>query len=100
MTVTQADAADPDAVLSAPGVSGLLDFTRPVAVLALGVLDIIHTPDAAGLVRRYRDACAPGSALELLEPGVAPTAAWRPDEPVGEQEAARSNAYAAAGILR
>lgn len=36
---------------------------------------------------------------ELLEPGVVPTAAWRPAEPVREDDAARSNAYAAVGLL-
>ena len=35
----------------------------------------------------------------LLEPGVVPTATWRPDEPLKDAEAARSNAYAAVGIL-
>lgn len=57
VTMTKADVCDPANVLSASGVSGLLDFTRPVAVLALGILDIAHEPDGAGLVRRYRDAC-------------------------------------------
>lgn len=144
ITVTQADVQDPTAVLANPGVSGLLDFTRPVAVLALGILDIIPMPDGAGLISQYRDACCRGSALavsngaqlttsevqvgeinelladsttpgfrwrtrtqvsdllpgyELLEPGVVPTAAWRPEHPVAEAEAARANAYAAVGIL-
>lgn len=144
VTVTQADVAAPESVLAAPGVAGLLDFSRPIAVIAVGILDIIHTPHTQGLLNRYRAACAAGSALvlsheaqlaasdeqiaglreqfartstpdlrlrtrdevaqlldgaSLLQPGVVPTAAWRPERPVTEHEAARSNAYAAVGLL-
>ena len=144
VTVTRADVCQPETVLAAPAVAGLLDFSRPVAVLALGILDIVPTADGAGLMSQYRDSCAAGSALavsngaqltltpdqirdihalmsdsstptghwrtheevadllpgyQLLDPGVVPTAAWRPDEPITEAEAARSNAYAAVGIL-
>ncbi|MHA6799530.1 SAM-dependent methyltransferase [Bounagaea algeriensis] len=115
-----------------------------MAILALGILDIIPEPDGAGLIAHYRDACPSGSALavsngaqlsrstadvegarevfaqtstpqlrvrtreqvaallpgyELLEPGVVPTAAWRPEQPISEAEAARSNARAAVGML-
>lgn len=144
ISVTHADVTEPEAVLTAPGVAELLDFSRPIGVLALGILDIIPTADGAGLMSHYRDACPAGSALavsngaqltltpeqiqaihalmsdsstpsghwrtreqvaellagyELLEPGVVPTAAWRPSEPVREADAARSNAYAAVGLL-
>ncbi|WP_370591469.1 SAM-dependent methyltransferase [Saccharopolyspora montiporae] len=143
-TVTQADVRDPQQVLAAPGVGELLDFDRPVAVLAVAILDIIEVADPAALVASYRDACAPGSAFvlshsaqlqasdtewsgarevfaatttphvqtrsrveiagllagyEVLEPGVVPSALWRPDREVSEQEAARSNGYAAVGVL-
>ena len=144
VTVTQADVCEPEVVLNSPGVAGLLDFTRPVGILALGILDIT-TPagGAASLMARYRDACCRGSALavsnaaqltasdtqvgqinalmagsstprmhwrsreqvagllpgyELLEPGVVPTAAWRPEQSVSDAEADRSNAYAAVGL--
>lgn len=145
VTSTNADVCQPNSVLTAPGVAGLLDFTRPVAVLALGILDIITSTDAASLTAAYRDACVAGSALaisnsthltgtaeqaqqaqdvfartttpqvhmrtreqvaalldgyQLLEPGVVPTATWRPDEPITEADAARSNAYAAVGLLK
>ena len=144
-TATLADIREPQRVLAAPGVAGLLDFDRPVAVLALAVLDILDTPDPAGLVAAYRDACVPGSALaisnaqpmnitdaelqavgaimaetttptmvlrstdelatlfagyDLLEPGVVPSAAWRPESPVSDEETARSNSLAAVGVLR
>ena len=65
MTVTEADACDAEAVLGAPGVAGLFDFTRPIAVLAFGILDIIPSVDGAALISRYRDACVPGSALAV-----------------------------------
>jgi hypothetical protein len=145
VTSTLADVREPDTVLSAPGVAGLLDFSRPVAVLAVAILDILDTPDPGALLAAYRDVCAPGSALamsnaqqmdisddelaavraiqaqtttptlrlrtadelatlfagyDLLSPGVVPSAAWRPEHPVTEEEAARSNSNAAAGILR
>ncbi len=144
VTVTQADIREPEAVLSAPGVAGLLDFTRPVAVLAVAVLDIIAVDDPAELVAAYQRACTPGSAFvlshgaqlqasdvewagakevfretttphpqvrtcgeiaelcagyTLIEPGLVPSAQWRPERPVSEEEAARSNGYAAVGVL-
>lgn len=65
VSVTEADVCDVEKVLTAPGVAGLLDFSRPVAVLAFGILDIIPSPDGATLVEQYRDACVPGSALAV-----------------------------------
>ncbi|WP_370591208.1 SAM-dependent methyltransferase [Saccharopolyspora montiporae] len=63
VTVTRADARDPGAVLAAPGVAGLLDFRRPVAVLAVAILEVIGDVDAGELTAAYRNACVPGSAL-------------------------------------
>lgn len=60
VTVSQVDIRDPAAVLAAPGVTGLLDFSRPVAVLAVGVLQFIHD-GADELMATYRDATVPGS---------------------------------------
>ncbi len=65
VTVTQADARDPHAVLSAPGVTALLDFDRPIAVLAVAILEVLGDVDPAELIGHYRDACVPGSALVL-----------------------------------
>ncbi|WP_017975320.1 SAM-dependent methyltransferase [Actinopolyspora halophila] len=65
VTVTEADVCDPETVLNSAGVAGLLDFSRPIAVLAFGILDILPTTDGAGMVSRYRDACVPGSALAV-----------------------------------
>lgn len=64
-TTTRADMRLPEQVLNAPGVAGLLDFTRPVAVLAVAILDIISVRDPRGMPATYRDACAPGSALAV-----------------------------------
>jgi hypothetical protein len=65
-TVTQADIRDPAAVLGAPGVAGVLDFTRPVGLLAVAVLPALsEAEDPAGLLAAYRSACAPGSHLVL-----------------------------------
>lgn len=57
VTVTELDIRDPDAVLNAPGVAGLLDFDRPIAVLAVGILPFIQDDDEVrALMARYRDA--------------------------------------------
>ncbi|NHD17762.1 MULTISPECIES: SAM-dependent methyltransferase [Actinopolyspora] len=61
VTVTEADLRDPDTVLAAPGVAGLLDFSRPVAVLAVGVLPFVPGNEARSLMTRYRDHLVPGS---------------------------------------
>jgi uncharacterized protein (DUF1778 family) len=66
VNVTQADIRDPDAVLSAPTVADLIDFSRPVAVLAVGILHFLpDTDDPAGVLAAYRDACPPGSHLVI-----------------------------------
>ena len=66
VTVTHADLRDPPAVLGAPGVAGLLDLQKPVAVLALAVLHFVaDADDPAGLMADYRSALAVGSARGL-----------------------------------
>ena len=71
-TATRADLRDVDAVLGAPGVAGLLDLDRPVAVLAVAVLHFV--PDdpepAADVLARYRAHLAPGSVLALSHSSV------------------------------
>lgn len=144
-TVTQADVREPQQVLTAPGVAGLLDFTRPVAVIAVAILDLLDTEDPGALVATYRQACVPGSALvlshsaqlptadtgwsaarsvldtmttshvrirdrdqisamldgyDLLEPGLVPSAVWRPEALVPAEEAAASNSFGAVGLRR
>jgi SAM-dependent methyltransferase len=63
-TYTAVDVADVDAVLSSPGVAGLLDLRRPVGLLAFSVLQHVRE-DAADLVSDYLRRLAPGSALAL-----------------------------------
>lgn len=66
VSITQADIRDPAAVLAEPGVAELLDFTRPVAVLAVAILPFItDDEEAAEVVAGYRDACVPGSHLAI-----------------------------------
>ncbi len=60
ITATQADVREPEAVLNSPGVAQLLDFTRPVAVLAVGILDLLAEEDEPDtVVQDYRTALAP-----------------------------------------
>ncbi|MBE9376157.1 SAM-dependent methyltransferase, partial [Saccharopolyspora sp. HNM0983] len=66
VSVTQADLGDPAAVLAAPGVAGLLDFARPLAVLMVSVLHFLpEDRDPPAVVAAYRDACAAGSLLAV-----------------------------------
>lgn len=66
LSVTDADLRDPDAVLGAPGVAGVLDLDRPVVLLMVAVLHFIpHDDDVAGVLARYRRALAPGSTLVI-----------------------------------
>jgi trans-aconitate methyltransferase len=65
-TVIQADIRNPDAILNHPDVNKVIDFTKPVCVLAVAVLhflDDAQHPHA--IVARLRQAMAPGSYLVL-----------------------------------
>lgn len=62
--VTRADLRDVDRVLHAPEVAELLDFGRPVAVLAVAVLHFVPE-DIARILARYRAALVPGSVVAL-----------------------------------
>ena len=64
VTATQADLRDPADVLGAPTVTGLIDFDRPCAVLAVAVLH--HLPDdLRPAFARYREVLAPGGVMVL-----------------------------------
>ena len=63
VTVSQVDIREPQTVLTAAGVAGLLDFTQPVAVLAVGVLPFIPDGEVKDLLAAYREAIISGSAL-------------------------------------
>lgn len=62
--VVHADLRDPAAVLAHPALTGLLDLSRPVAVLMVAVLPFVaEADDPRGIVAGYRDATASGSYL-------------------------------------
>ena len=65
-TITDADYRDPATVLVAPGVAGLLDLDRPVALLAVTALHFVHDEDdPTAMIKTYRRALASGSVLAL-----------------------------------
>ena len=67
-TITHADLRDAETVLSAPTVAGLLDFSRPVALMMLGVLGHVGDDGAArSIVRELAGALPPGSYLTLSD---------------------------------
>jgi hypothetical protein len=64
--VVTTDLREPDAVLLAPAVQKLIDFTQPVGLLMTAVLHFVADgSDPWGLVQRYVGATAPGSYLVL-----------------------------------
>ncbi|GAB4583636.1 SAM-dependent methyltransferase [Nocardia sp. IFM 10818] len=81
--VIHADVAEPDSILSAPDVARLLDFSRPVAVLLLGVLHFVpDEADPAGAVARLLEVCAPGSYVAITHA----TADGQPQEVLDAQK--------------
>lgn len=67
-TIIQVDLRDPDVVLNHPQAQALLDFSRPIGLLMIGVLYLLSDDDhPADLVARYRDALPPGSYLALSQ---------------------------------
>ncbi|MHA6806155.1 SAM-dependent methyltransferase [Salinifilum ghardaiensis] len=66
VSVTCADLCDPDAVLGAPGVRELIDFTRPVAVLAVEALSFVAEDERVReVLAAYHRATVPGSFLAI-----------------------------------
>jgi hypothetical protein len=64
--VAQVDIRHPEQVLADPRVAELLDFSRPVAVLAVAILHFLpDDQDPFGVLAAYRDACPVGSYLAL-----------------------------------
>ncbi|SDR16406.1 SAM-dependent methyltransferase [Thermostaphylospora chromogena] len=62
-----ADVRDPDSVLRRAAET--LDFSRPVGLIMLGVMQFVEdTDEAYAIVRRLVDALAPGSHLALSHP--------------------------------
>jgi hypothetical protein len=65
-TAVQADLRSPAGVLDLAAREGGLDLAQPVAVLLVAVLHFVpDADDPAGIIARYRDATAPGSAIAI-----------------------------------
>ncbi|HEV2342647.1 MAG TPA: SAM-dependent methyltransferase [Actinocrinis sp.] len=96
--VLHADMRDPQAVLDDAIVTGLLDFSRPIAILMISVLPFVIDDDhPAQIVADYRDATVPGSYLVIshgTDEYMAPTlqAAWEVYERGGYSVTTRSRA--------
>ena len=63
--VVHADLREPHAILDHPQVRGLIDFTRPVAVLAVAVLHFLDDRDSVAVVWRFQQVMAAGSYLVI-----------------------------------
>jgi hypothetical protein len=64
--VLHADLREPAAILTDPVLTGLLDLSRPVAVLMIAVLHFVaDEDDPAGIVAAYREATVPGSCIAI-----------------------------------
>jgi S-adenosyl methyltransferase len=91
VTAVEADIRDPEGILAHPGVTGLIDFSQPVAVLFVAVLHgIPDRDDPAGIVRAFAKHLSPGSYLIMSHL----TSEGHPPELVAQKEEifARSNA--------
>jgi O-methyltransferase involved in polyketide biosynthesis len=74
-----ADFRDPDSILTAPQTTELLDFSQPIALLAVALLHFFRDEDKpAELLAHYKEALPPGSMLilthgtgELMDPVIA-----------------------------
>ncbi|MET8146607.1 SAM-dependent methyltransferase [Sphaerisporangium sp. NPDC005288] len=64
--VIEADLRQPEAILSHPDVTSVIDFDRPVAVILAGVLHFVTDEESPyETVERYKAAVCPGSRLLL-----------------------------------
>lgn len=98
--VVEADIRDPEALLASPQVRGLLDFTRPVAIIASAVLHhLTDDEDPQAVIDTVKAAVPPGSVLfvshfrTLSDPESAAMeqvlqeafgrGSWRTDEQIG-----------------
>ena len=66
VTLLPGDLREPETILEDPGLTAVIDFSRPVALLMTLVLHFVPPDDDPyGLVATYRDALCPGSFLVL-----------------------------------
>ncbi|WP_373870102.1 SAM-dependent methyltransferase [Sinosporangium siamense] len=66
--VIAADIREPDVILNHPDVREMIDFTAPVAIMLVSVLQFVPDRDPEELVAPLREAMAPGSYLVLSHP--------------------------------
>lgn len=77
--VIQSDLREVDRVLEHPVTTSLLDLSKPVALLIVGVLHQLPGADPGRIIQEYRRHLAPGSYLVLSQP----TQDGRPEEAEG-----------------
>ena len=66
--MVDADARRPDELFAHPDVRAVLDLDRPLGVLMTGVMVFVGDhEDPVGLMKAYRDTCAPGSYIALSQ---------------------------------
>ncbi|MFY1638154.1 SAM-dependent methyltransferase [Solwaraspora sp. WMMB335] len=66
VAIIEADLHDPDSILQHPDTQSIIDFTEPVGLLFLGVVQYLpDSADPAELLHRYIDPLASGSHLAL-----------------------------------
>ncbi|MFW6033673.1 MAG: SAM-dependent methyltransferase, partial [bacterium] len=66
VAVVEADFRHPDQILDNAEVRSLINFDEPVAVLLIAILHFVpDDDDPRGIIRRFRDAMAPGSYLVI-----------------------------------
>jgi hypothetical protein len=90
-SIVLADLRDPEAILAHPGVRGLIDFSKPVALLLVAIVHFLtDAEDPAGIVARLRAALPQGSYLALSHG----TADFHPPGAVSQAVAAYEGATA------
>lgn len=78
VAVIQADVRRPSDIICHPDTGRLIDFSRPVAVLAVAVLHFVpEDDDPAGIVAAFREVMAPGSHMVI---SAASSESFSPDE--------------------
>ncbi|MDR2988757.1 MAG: SAM-dependent methyltransferase, partial [Nocardiopsaceae bacterium] len=66
VAVIEADLRDPVSVIGHPDLVRLIDFTKPVGLLAINVLQFVSDPDdPVGVVSGFTNALVPGSYLAI-----------------------------------
>ncbi|MFJ6670986.1 SAM-dependent methyltransferase [Actinosynnema sp. NPDC091369] len=66
--MVEADARRVDALFAHPAVRDVLDLDRPLGIMMTGVMVFVGDhEDPVGLMKAYRDVCAPGSHIALSQ---------------------------------